>query len=63
MPIVSGTKIKVFYLKKPRGRFTSIAVPTDLGKLPSWMIENPEFAVDVSKHETKLIDGILEPLS
>lgn len=62
MPIVSGTKIKVFYLKKPRGRFTSIAVPTDLGKLPSWMIENPEFAVDVSKHETKLIDGILEKI-
>lgn len=62
MSIVSGTKIKVFYLKRPRGRFKSIAIPTDLGKIPKWMLEHDEFSIDVHKHEDKLIDAILSKI-
>jgi DNA polymerase elongation subunit (family B) len=34
MPIVSGMKIKVFYLSKKYGRFKSIALPLDIQTLP-----------------------------
>ena len=38
--IVSGTKIKIFYLTKKFGRFKSIALPTDIRVLPSWFEEH-----------------------
>lgn len=65
IPIISGTKIRLFYLHKPRGIFKSIAVPTDLGGLPKWMTEGDlahEFSVNVHLHEEKLIDGVLSKI-
>lgn len=57
-PITSGTKVRVFYFKKPIGRFKSIAVPTDLDELPHWF--GKEFSVDISAQITRLVDKPLQ---
>jgi len=54
MPIISGMKIKVFYLKQKVGRFKSIALPTDLEVVPQWFLD--EFAVDIDAHIERLVD-------
>jgi len=56
MQIISGAKIKVFYLKQKRGRFKSIAIPVDIEQVPKWFIENPEFEIDIKAHITRLVD-------
>lgn len=55
--IASNTKIKVFYLKKPVDGFKSIALPTDIERIPKWFTEN--FEVDRALHAEKLIDNNL----
>lgn len=64
--INSGTKIKVYYLKKSFGRFNSIALPTDLKTLPKWFIENFSELIDRDRHADVLINKtlrvILNPL-
>lgn len=40
MRIVSGMKIQVYYLKKPIGKFKSIALPVDLDVIPEWFNEH-----------------------
>lgn len=57
-PIMSGMKIKVFNLKVPCGRFTSIALPTDAEFVPEWFINN--FVIDKKLHIEKLVDNPLQ---
>jgi DNA polymerase elongation subunit (family B) len=58
LPITSGTKIKVFYLVGDHGKFKSIAIPTDAGKIPQWCLDN--FKIDIDAQMTRLIDKPLE---
>ena len=58
LPIMSGMKIKVFYLKSKYGRFKSIAIPTDAEFVPDWFIEN--FEIDRDAHIERLIDNPLQ---
>lgn len=55
--IMSGMKIKVFYLKGHHGKFKSIAMPTDIEAVPAWFDNN--FKVDVDMHIERLVDNPL----
>lgn len=55
--IGSDTKIKVFYLTKPVDGFKSIALPTDMDRIPAWFTEN--YTIDRALHAFKLIDNNL----
>lgn len=55
--IVSGMKIRVYYLMRPVGRFTSIALPSDLEVVPPWFHEN--YTVDMDAHLKRLVDNPL----
>jgi DNA polymerase elongation subunit (family B) len=57
MPILTGMKIKVFYLLGKHGKFKSIALPTDLEVVPSWFLEN--FRIDKQAHIERLVDNPL----
>jgi len=57
MPIISGMKIKVFYITEKVGRFKSIAIPTDAEKVPDWFFEH--YKIDMNAHITRLIDNPL----
>lgn len=61
LPITSGMKIKVFYLKRPVGRFTSIALPTDIERIPDWFTEN--YHVNRKTHINKLVDSPLSNIT
>jgi DNA polymerase elongation subunit (family B) len=54
MPIVSGMKIKVFYITEKVGRFKSIAIPVDIETVPQWFYDN--FKVDIDAHILRLVD-------
>ncbi len=58
MPIVSGMKIKVFYLNKKYGRFKSIAIPVDIEQIPEWFLK--EFVVARDMHIERLVDNPLQ---
>lgn len=58
MPIMSGMKLKVFYLNRHRGRFKSIALPTDAEFVPTWFLE--DFDVDKKAHILRLVDNPLQ---
>ncbi len=58
LPIISGMKIKVFYLTADEGRFKSVAIPTDTKVMPTWFIEN--FKVDLDAHIERLVDNPLD---
>ena len=53
-PIVSGMKIKVFYLKKKIDRFKAIAIPVDIEQVPSWFLD--KFEIDRDAHIKRLVD-------
>ena len=57
-PIISGTKIMVFYLTKQYGKFKSLALPLDIEQIPQWFIEN--FEIDREAHVKRLVDNPLE---
>ena len=57
-PIVSGMKIKVFYLTKKVGRFKSIAIPVDIETVPQWFLD--DFVVDRKAHILRLVDNPLK---
>ena len=57
LPIISGMKIKVFYLTQKYGRFKSIAIPTDAQGVPEWFTEH--FTVDRDMHIARLVDNPL----
>jgi DNA polymerase elongation subunit (family B) len=54
-PIMSGMKIKVFYVVGKCGRFNSIALPTDIEIVPQWFLDN--FVVDRNAHMERLVDN------
>lgn len=56
MRITSNMKIKVFYLKRKRGKFTSIALPTDLDIIPTWFKDEYVDDIDFDKHVDRLVD-------
>ena len=56
--IVSGMKIKVFYLTEKVGRFKSIAIPVDIEVVPQWFYDN--FNVLRSAHIKRLVDKPLQ---
>ena len=53
-PIMTGMKIKVFYLTEKYGQFHSIALPTDIDMVPKWFLE--EYTIDREKHIERLVD-------
>ena len=57
MKIKSGMRIRVFYLKKPIGRFKSIAVPVDIEVIPEWFTRDFTPLIDRALQITKLIDA------
>lgn len=57
-PIVSDMKIRVYYLKNNIGRFKSIALPTDLERVPKWF--ETEIDVDRNAQILRLVDNPLE---
>lgn len=58
--IVSGSKIKTFYLTEKFGKFKSIALPTDTKKLPTWFSEHFEHLIDRDAQGLRLIDSPLK---
>lgn len=59
MRITSDMKIKVFYLRRPIGRFKSIAFPVDEERVPQWFLEQN---IDVDLQIEKLVDNPLKNL-
>jgi len=57
LPIVSGMKIKVFYLSRKYGRFHNIALPTDTTQVPDWFLDH--FTVNRDMHIERLVDNPL----
>lgn len=55
LPITSGTKIKKFYLKQARGKFKTIALPTDQVEIPEWFTEHYE--IDNQAMIKRLVDN------
>lgn len=60
MVIESGMKIKVYYLKKPIGKFKAIALPTDQDIIPEWFVNDFIPKLDKDKQLSKLIDNPLK---
>lgn len=58
--ILSGMKIKTYYLTKKFGRFKSIALPTDMKAPPDWFIKHFSDIIDREKQANRLIDKPLE---
>lgn len=52
-PITSNMKIRVYYLKNPKDKFKSIALPTDLDMIPDWF---SNFDIDRNAQITRLVD-------
>lgn len=63
MKIESGTKLKVYYLKqKYYERFTSIAIPTDMTKVPKWFADEYVNKIDIDAQLYRLIDKSIESI-
>lgn len=60
MRITSGMKIRVFYLTTPDGKFKSIALPTDLQRVPDWF--NRYIKVDIDLQIERLVDNPLKSI-
>ncbi len=56
MQITSGMKIKVFYLRRPIGKFKSIAFPVDEERVPEWFLQ---LNIDKELQVQKLVDNPL----
>lgn len=55
LPIVSGMKIRKYYLKYPVGKFKTIALPTDLDQVPQWFLDH--YPLDNKAMILRLIDN------
>jgi len=58
--IFSGSKIKIFYLKEKQGKFTSIALPTDIDIIPEWFTMDYQPLIDRERQADRLVDDNLE---
>jgi hypothetical protein len=56
--IISGSKIKILWLKENVYGFTNIAFPSDAERLPEWFKQH--FEVDMAAMEQKLVDQKLQ---
>jgi DNA polymerase elongation subunit (family B) len=56
--IISGSKIKILWLKENRYGFTNIAFPSETETLPEWFKKH--FDVDMAAMEQKLVDQKLQ---
>jgi len=54
IPINTGMKIKVFYLKTKVDGFKSIAIPVDIEQVPQWFLD--QFEIDKDAHIERLVD-------
>jgi DNA polymerase elongation subunit (family B) len=59
IPITSQMPIRIYYLDKKFGRFSSIAVPADLSLIPDWFKENFIPIIDKDKQITTMVDKTL----
>lgn len=59
VPISSGMKIKVFYLKEKQGKFKAIALPTDIDIIPEWFTIDYQPLIDRQLQSQKLVDDKL----
>jgi DNA polymerase elongation subunit (family B) len=59
-PIISGSKIQVFYLTRNIGNFRSIAVPKDLSAVPHWFSEHFVPIIDRDAQIQRLVDDPME---
>jgi DNA polymerase elongation subunit (family B) len=60
LKIITGMKIKVFYLTRKIGRFKSIALPVDGESVPQWFIDDFVDIIDVDAHLERLVDNPLQ---
>lgn len=58
--IVSGMKIKTYYLTKTFEKFKSIALPTDLKKPPAWFMQHFAQLIDRQAQLERLVDKPLQ---
>lgn len=56
--IISGMKIKSYYITNSFNKFTSIALPVDLKQIPEWFYN--DFQIDIDKHIVRLVDKPLD---
>jgi DNA polymerase elongation subunit (family B) len=57
MRIMTGMKIKVFYLSQKYGKFKSIAIPVDIEQIPPWFLD--KFTINRDAHIERLVDNPL----
>ena len=55
--IVTGDRLKLFYLIHGWGRFKSIALPMDIEEVPDWFTRH--YTIDREQHLTRLVDNPL----
>lgn len=60
--IVSGSKIKTFYLTKKFGKFKSIAIPTDLKIVPEWFKKHFEPLIDREAQVQRLVENTIKTI-
>lgn len=58
--IISGNKIKVYYLTRPEGKFKSIALPTDIEMVPKWFLDEVVPIIDFNAQIQRLIDNPMD---
>lgn len=58
--IMSGMKIRVYYLTQTFGKFKNIAVPGDIETYPEWFLKNFVPLIDRKLQIEKLVDGPIE---
>jgi DNA polymerase elongation subunit (family B) len=56
--VISGMKIRCYYITNSFNKFKSIALPVDLKQIPDWFFS--DFQIDVDKHIERLVDKPLD---
>lgn len=62
IPIISGSKVRVFYLATKQGKFKSVALPGDMEEVPDWFSEDILPLIDHNLQIEKLVDDPLEKI-
>lgn len=60
MELTSGSKLKLYYFKRPKGKFKSIALPTDIETVPQWFIDDILPDIDMQAQVERLVDMPLQ---
>ena len=59
-PIMSGSKVRIYYIKSNPDGYTSIAISADATEIPKWLTDS--YAIDIDDMEQRLIDQKLSHL-